>query len=52
MSLRVTQVLLGLSLLLNAFVLAGYAYYSWFEPHRPPMARLLPRSAVRGSSSR
>jgi Spy/CpxP family protein refolding chaperone len=35
MSLRVTQVLLGLSLLLNAFVLAGYVFHSWFEPpHR------------------
>ena len=36
MSLRVTQVLLGLSLLLNVFVLAGFAYNTWFEPaHRP-----------------
>lgn len=38
MSLRVTQVLLGLSLLLNVFVLGGFAYYTWFEPHPPPMA--------------
>lgn len=35
MSLRITQVLLGLSLLLNAFVLAGFVFHSWFEPpHR------------------
>lgn len=34
MSLRITQVLLGLSLLLNAFVLAGFVFHSWFEP--PP----------------
>ena len=33
-SLRITQVLLGLSLLLNAFVLAGFVFHSWFEP--PP----------------
>jgi Spy/CpxP family protein refolding chaperone len=32
MSLRITQVLLGLSLLLNAFVLAGFVFHSWFEP--------------------
>jgi Spy/CpxP family protein refolding chaperone len=36
MSTRVTQVLLGLSLLLNAFVLAGFVFNTWFEPpHRP-----------------
>jgi Spy/CpxP family protein refolding chaperone len=36
MSSRVTQVLLGLSLLLNAFVLAGFVFNTWFEPpHRP-----------------
>jgi Spy/CpxP family protein refolding chaperone len=34
MSLRITQVLLGLSLLLNAFVLAGFVFHSWIEP--PP----------------
>jgi Spy/CpxP family protein refolding chaperone len=34
MSLRITQVLLGLSLLLNAFVLAGFVFHAWFEP--PP----------------
>jgi Spy/CpxP family protein refolding chaperone len=33
-SLRVTQVLLGLSLLLNVFVLAGFAFHSWYEPPR------------------
>ena len=36
MSLRITQALLGLSLLLNAFVLAGFVFHSWFEP--PHMA--------------
>lgn len=36
MSSRVIQVLLGLSLLLNAFVLAGFVFNTWFEPpHRP-----------------
>jgi|tagenome__1003787_1003787.scaffolds.fasta_scaffold20792417_2 Spy/CpxP family protein refolding chaperone len=36
MSSRITQVLLGLSLLLNAFVLAGFVFSSWIEPpHRP-----------------
>lgn len=34
MSSRVTQVLLGLSLLLNAFVLAGFVFNSWLEPPR------------------
>jgi Spy/CpxP family protein refolding chaperone len=34
MSLRITQVLLGLSLLLNAFVLAGFVFHAWFEPPR------------------
>ena len=33
-SLRVTQVLLGLSLLLNVFVLAGFVFHSWYEPPR------------------
>ena len=36
MSLRLTQLLLGLSLLLNCFVMAGFAYRSWIEP--PPNA--------------
>jgi Spy/CpxP family protein refolding chaperone len=35
MSLRVTQVVLGLSLLLNAFVLAGFFFHRWIEP--PPL---------------
>ncbi len=34
MSLRITQALLGLSLLLNAFVLAGFVFHSFIEP--PP----------------
>lgn len=34
MSSRLTQVLLGLSLLLNCFVLAGFVYRSWIAP--PP----------------
>ncbi len=38
MSLRITQVLLGLSLLLNAFVLAGFVFHSWFEPPPPRLA--------------
>ncbi|MFI5001328.1 MAG: Spy/CpxP family protein refolding chaperone [Reyranellales bacterium] len=36
MSSRLTQVLLGLSLLLNCFVLAGFVYRSWIAP--PEMA--------------
>jgi Spy/CpxP family protein refolding chaperone len=32
MSSRITQVLLGLSLLLNCFVLAGFVYRSWVAP--------------------
>jgi Spy/CpxP family protein refolding chaperone len=36
MSSRVTQVLLGLSLLLNAFVLAGFVVNTWFEPPHLP----------------
>jgi Spy/CpxP family protein refolding chaperone len=41
MSSRLLQVLLGLSLLLNTFVLVGFVYRSWiapppFEMHRPP----------------
>src|ERR1700760_4246220 len=34
MSLRIPQALLGLSLLLNAFVLAGFVFHAWFEPPR------------------
>jgi len=37
MSSRVTQLLLGLSLLLNCFVLAGFVYRTWIEP--PPVVR-------------
>ena len=32
MSSRLTQVLLGLSLLLNCFVLAGFVYRTWIAP--------------------
>jgi Spy/CpxP family protein refolding chaperone len=32
MSLRLTQAVLGLSLLLNVFVLAGFAYRTWISP--------------------
>lgn len=39
MSSRVTQVLLGLSLLLNAFVLAGFVFTTWFEPPHRIFAR-------------
>jgi Spy/CpxP family protein refolding chaperone len=38
MSPRVTQALLGLSLLLNAFVLAGFVVNTWFEPQHRPVA--------------
>jgi Spy/CpxP family protein refolding chaperone len=34
MSSRLTQLLLGLSLLLNCFVLVGFVYRSWIEPPR------------------
>ncbi|HTR84014.1 MAG TPA: periplasmic heavy metal sensor [Reyranella sp.] len=40
MSARLTQLLLGLSLLLNCFVLAGFVYRSWIAPphwERPMM---------------
>ena len=43
MSLRFTQVLLGLSLLLNCFVLAGFVYRTWIAP--PPFAEAGPRPA-------
>ncbi|UYN93413.1 MAG: periplasmic heavy metal sensor [Enhydrobacter sp.] len=40
MSSRWLQILLGLSLLLNAFVLAGFVWRTWIEPpafaHAPP----------------
>lgn len=35
MSSRVTQILLGLSLLLNCFVLAGFVYRTWIAPPPP-----------------
>ncbi|HKV17230.1 MAG TPA: periplasmic heavy metal sensor [Reyranella sp.] len=43
MSLRFTQVLLGLSLLLNCFVLAGFVYRTWIAP--PPFAEANPPPA-------
>lgn len=43
MSLRFTQILLGLSLLLNCFVLAGFVYRTWIAP--PPFAHTGPRFA-------
>lgn len=47
MNSRLLQVLLGLSLLLNTFVLAGFVYRSWiapptFEMHPPPPPRGVP----------
>jgi Spy/CpxP family protein refolding chaperone len=47
MNSRLLQVLLGLSLLLNTFVLVGFVYRSWiapppFEMHRPPLPRGVP----------
>ncbi len=48
MASRVLQMLLGLSLLLNAFVLAGFVYRSWIDPPfemhgmRPPPPRGMP----------
>jgi len=40
---RLTQLLLALSLLLNAFILAGFVYRTWiappFEHHRPPQGQ-------------
>ncbi|MDP2377547.1 Spy/CpxP family protein refolding chaperone [Reyranella sp.] len=53
MSSRVMQLLLGLSLLLNCFVLAGFVYRSWIAPPTfetrmppPPGARPSPIDAV------
>jgi len=40
MASRLLQVLLALSLLLNAFVLAGFIYRSWIAP--PPFERPMP----------
>jgi Spy/CpxP family protein refolding chaperone len=50
MSLRITQVLLGLSLLLNAFVLAGFVFHSWFEPPPPPRVAGGPPTGPRGGN--
>jgi Spy/CpxP family protein refolding chaperone len=46
MSARLTQVLLGLSLLLNSFVLAGFVYRTWITP--PPFAHGPPPRPARG----
>jgi Spy/CpxP family protein refolding chaperone len=52
MSSRLTQVLLGLSLLLNCFVLAGFVYSTWIAPPHllhagpPPGQRLSPVEAL------
>lgn len=46
MSSRLTQVLLGLSLLLNCFVLAGFVYRSWIAP--PPFVHSGPPLPGRG----
>lgn len=43
MSGRLTQALLGLSLLLNCFVLAGFVYRSWIAPPRWERAGPPPR---------
>lgn len=45
---RWTQVLLGLSLLLNAFVLAGFIYRSWIMP--PAFERPVPPPGSRPST--
>ncbi len=42
MGSRLIQVLLALSLLLNAFVLAGFIYRSWIMPPPPPFERRMP----------
>ncbi|WIM13155.1 periplasmic heavy metal sensor [Enhydrobacter sp.] len=46
MSSRFTQILLGLSLLLNCFVLAGFVYRTWIAP--PPFAEAGRRPPPRG----
>lgn len=52
MTSRVTQVLLGLSLLLNAFVLAGFVFNSWFEPPHRPFAGGRPPPGQPGQQNR
>jgi Spy/CpxP family protein refolding chaperone len=42
MTARLLQVLLGLSLLLNTFVLAGFVYRSWIDPPPPFEGRMHP----------
>jgi Spy/CpxP family protein refolding chaperone len=42
MSARFTSLLLGLSLLLNCFVLAGFVYSTWIAPPAPPHGRFGP----------
>jgi Spy/CpxP family protein refolding chaperone len=52
MSSRITQVLLGLSLLLNAFVLAGFVFNTWLEPPHRIFARDRPPPGQPGQQSR
>jgi Spy/CpxP family protein refolding chaperone len=52
MSLRVIQVLLGLSLLLNAFALAGFVFHNWLEPQHPPFAGGRPPPQQPGQQNR
>src|SRR5438132_947548 len=49
MSSRLLRVLLGLSLLLNTFVLAGFVYRSWIAP--PPFERHAQPSGPRPSAA-
>jgi Spy/CpxP family protein refolding chaperone len=46
MTSRLVQILLGLSLLLNTFVLVGFVYRSWIAP--PPFAMHPPRPGMSG----
>ena len=48
MNSRLSQVLLGLSLLLNTFVLVGFVYRSWIAP--PPLEMLRPPPPPRGQA--
>ncbi len=48
MSLRATRVLLGLSLLLNVFILAGFLFHSWLEPAPRPVAGGSPQGGQGG----
>lgn len=49
MSSRLLRLLLGLSLLLNTFVLVGFIYRSWIVP--PPFERHAPPSGPRPSAT-